>query len=368
MKTEKCLVPLLLLSFALCGCARISETIEKKVDPADTVVVLTTEQPAELSGLDASYFGSVSSEYKYEVLTAKDSAEQYAQVQLAAADPHTAVLAVDLSDIGYCSAIADLAKSRDLPLLFCGAKPSDGVFQNYENCWYVGFDPLLAAEDQAAMVVQAFRDKKLADQDGDYKQSCLTVASYAGIQRMRSGYTSRLLNDLDLGGINAFEAAPGVFGTDENTLEEALKALLLPKTVQLELGSQSEGAAVYDETLPAQAACEIFLCADAASSHAVLKTLDSLSSAAADGSLAGYATPARTYTVVCFGEDEQILNAIADGRVLGTVTPDRAAASVALFDFCENLARHQSLTKNTEYHIGSDSILTLPYIVKTAQS
>ncbi len=350
----------------VCGCTPLKQTLEQQLETADTVVIVATQPLPELAGLDLSVLENVESDYRYQTVRTDTAQRQYEALCAAAQDPSTAVLVADLDSRAYSSLIVQLAKQYDLPLLLCGAMPTQQTMDSYEKCWYIGFDPALAAELQAGLLVQAFRDGLIADQNGDYKQSCLCVCSVGGIARQREDYAAHLLQDLELGGIHVTAAAEPLYGVDAEALYQKLDALLLPQAQTVTFEVQEDGETILqneEAIIPAAAQTELFLCGDVFSTQAVLRAINALHTASADEALAGFATPERRYTAVGFGHSAAIDAALSDGTLLGAVAPDADAAAQAVLALCENLLRCESPTKGTDHHLQDGKYLMLDYLV-----
>ncbi len=351
-----------------CGCTDFQQALEQQLAVADTVVFVTAGLPAEFAGADAAVFTSAETPdapCRYRTMHTADTSAQLAALRSAAADPSTAVLVVELSgSAGYAKTVLDIAAAHELPLLLCGVRPADTVLDGYENCWYVGFETALAAELQAGILVQAFRDDRLIDQSGDYKQSGLVLRTMAGYEYQPAGYANSLLRDMELGGIHTAATAPPLFAADKTELYAALDTLLLPQVEETTVETQTKDGPV-NETIqsisPAALDTEFLICADVEASHATIRMVKALRAAAADESLAAYATPARSYALVCYGYSETIAAGLADGTVWGTVYRDTAAAARALLDLGTNLALGYSPTKDTNYHLEDGKYLMLDY-------
>ncbi len=364
---------LLLCAALLCiGCAPLQQALEQQLNTANTVVIAAVQPQTEFSGLDTAALekAAENSTYTYQLLSAESESQQYEALCAAAAEPSTAVLVADLSSRAYAPLIVRLAQKYGLPLILCGVQPSAQTLAEYDNCWYVGFDPALAAEQQAGLLIQAFRNGLVTDQNGDYKQSCLCVGSLATLANQQSGYASKLLQALEIGGIHVAAAADMVTAADAETLAQRLDALLLPQTQAETIEEETADGEIFtqlEEALaPAAAQTELFICGDVMATESVLQTVAALHAAASEEALAGLATPEQTYTVIGFGCSDAIDAALADGTLLGTVTQDTAAAAQAVYAICENLLRHESPTGDTDYHLNDNRSLMLNYQVLTA--
>lgn len=356
----------LLLCFGLAGCAKWQAALQQQATPADTVVAVGLQQPAEFCVLDGALL-TAAEHCTWQL--AKEEEEQYQLLATAAQDPTTAVLVAELRSRGYAPRLIELAQSHGLPLVLCGARPSLRVLDDYDNCWYIGFDAALAVERQAQILVAAHQAGLLQDQDGDFKQTALCVVSLPGLERQTDAYADKLLQEIEVGGIHVAAAAQPVYGMDAETLRQRLQEQLLPWQEGFEEQLEIDGETVtetYYEPHPPRAATEIFLCGDVLAAEAALATVDILNTAPEDGELAAFATPARRYSLACFGTSEAIAAAMAEGTVLGTVCYDTQAAADALLALCGNLLRQESPTKDTDYHLQDGKYILLDYRVQLA--
>lgn len=357
---------LLCLGLGLCGCQQLQQALAPQLQEAGTVEVVTLRQPAEFAVLQPE---RLKDRENYHHQQAEDAAEQYILLEAAARQPDTAVLVAELDTAGYAPALIELAKENDLPLLLCGACPSEQALTSYENCWYIGFDPQLAAERQAEVLLEAHAAGLIQDQNGDFKQSALCVASFFGQQRQKDGYAARLLHQIELGGVHVEATAPTVYGADAAQLTAKLQELLLPGShswEQMVIEGSEEELRTYSEQLAPDAQTELFFCLDTEATQAVLETVSALEAATGDPALADYATPARQYSAVGFGSNAAITAALQDGTLLGTVSYDTAAATDAVLALCENLLQGESPIHDTGLHLQDGHCLLLDYQVTCA--
>ncbi len=362
---------LLAIIFCLlsCGCTDFQQALEQQLAGADRVVFVAVQTPDDFAGADIAAFDSAdapNTSCRYQIVHAKNIPEQLDMLRAAAAAPDTAVLVANLAGTGYAQAVVDIAAAHDLPLLLCGARPVQQVMDSYERCWYVGFDAALAAELQANILVEAFHGDRLNDQNGDYKQSGLILTTMAGYEHQPDSYATSIVRDMELGGIHTTTTVPPMFAANEAELYAALDALLLPQVEETAVETEVDGEPVIETVLdisPAANQTEFFVCGDTAASNAAIQAVRALQAAAADKTLAEYATPARTYALVSYGYSEAIAAGLADGTVWGAVIQDTAAATQALRALAANLALGYSPTKDTNYHLEDSKCLMLDYQV-----
>ena len=347
----------------LCSCSKLNSYLKQSIIPESTVYIVGSQALPEFRDLDPKQLALTESDFAYQYAFEEDPANQFKMIEAAAKAPSTAVLVAELRSTVYASAMIECAEKAGLPLIFCGAKPADAIMERYENCWFVGFEPLLAAELQAKLVTDAFRAGELLEQSGDYKFSGLLLAGRSGIYSHDVSYRSTLKNGIELAGIRMVEAASPVFEENTELLLGAAGQLLLPQE-----NIADEGTAVESPCLPPLAQTEIFMSADLTGSHAVLALLEQLAAAAADESLAGCATPPRRYYVCAYGIDETVAAAVSDGTFLGAVGKDSAASTAAVVTLCENLARKEAITRNNEYYFENGKYLMLDYLVLCADT
>ena len=366
MKRFFCAVLALILSVSLCGCASLHAMLEAQLEPADTVVLFPSASLPEFSHIDEDLLKNANEELRYRSVPTDTPAAQYAAFAAAAAAPDTAVLVAELSSTVYAAAMIETAEEYDLPLIFCGKRPPLSAMEQYDNCWYVGFDPALAAELQAQIVTDAYRADTVTDQSGDFKLSALVT----GIRRVLSlhteNYAEKLLHAVELAGAHTASAAEPVFAQDTEALYHKLDELLLPQKQQVipEQDPQETGSTF--ELLAPAAQTELIFCADTEASAAVLQLLTALQNAAKDESLSAAATPERRYFISCYGIDAAVEQAVADGIFLGAVGLDPTACTQAIRALCANLARKEAINKNNTYYFEDGKYLMLDYRVITA--
>lgn len=353
----------LLSAGIFCSCTLLKEVVQQHTETQNTVQVLDSVFPQGYQYWSAEDFTQPAGETAFAYQQAETSAQQYEQVLEAVESPKTAVLMVGLKETSFVRRILYAAKEQELPVLFYGVQPSAAQLNSYDKCWYVGFNTELLAEKQASLLVSAFRNGKLVDQTGDYKQTGLLVQTQDSSAYTTASYAQSIAQNIELGGIHIVFPNDPVLGVDTKDSLNKLQQLLLPQTLTISAEEASGESSSQDYGLlqAPQSETEIFVCGDLPSSEAVLQLLEDLAQAAADEAQQGIATPARSYTVVCFGESEKIQTAVNEGTVLGSVTPDFAQAQNALRALSENLVRHESITKNTEYHLENGKNLILDY-------
>ena len=363
MKRFFCAIPAIFLTLTLCGCAAFHTALESQLEPADTVVILPSASLPEFSDIDDTLLTGAASEMHYAIYPTDIPAAQYSAFTAAAANNDTAVLVAELSSTVYAEAMIETAEAYDLPLIFCGKRPSLSVMERYDNCWYVGFDPALAAELQAKIIVDACRKEIAVDQNGDFKLSSLVTGTGRAMALHTGSYAEQLLSIVELAGIHTAAAAEPVQAADSTALYTKLDELLLPQ--QRPIAEEETPASAY-ELLPPVTDTEILFCADTQSSAAVLQVLAALQQAAEAEVFANVATPAHKYFVACYGIDDAVEQAVKDDIVLGAVGKDTAASTQAILALCENLAKKEAITKNNDYHFEDGKYLMLEYRVITA--
>lgn len=351
------------LCVLLCGCSKLNSYLKQSIIPESTVYIVGSQAQPEFRDLDPALLAITESDFTYQYVFEKDPAEQFRLIESAVKLPSTAVLVAELRSTVYAAAMIECAEKAGIPLIFCGAKPAAAIMERYDNCWYVGFEPLLAAELQAEFITDAFRSGQLLEQSGDYKFSGLFLGGRSGIHSHDVSYKSTVKKNIELAGIRMAEAAAPVYEDDTEHLIKTAGQILLPQENTAEDGTTAESP-----YLPPLAQTEIFMSADLAGSHAVLALLDQLAEAAADESLAGCATPPRRYYVCAYGIDETVAAAVSDGTFLGAVGKDSAASTTAVVTLCENLARKEAITRNNEYFFENGKYLMLDYLVLYADT
>lgn len=368
MKRIFCAMLALIFSTMVCGCSSVYVYFEEHLESADTVVVLPSASLPEFSDIDETILSRTETDLIYKTVQTDTAAAQYRAFCNAAKEPSTAALVVELSSTVYAAAMADTASEYDLPLIFCGKRPTPAVMERYDNSWYVGFDPALAAELQAGIITTACREDIVTDQSGDYKLSALVTGTKGALAHHIPEYADMLLRIIELSGTHTVPAAAPVTASGSESVYALLDSLLLPQKLLLaaEISDTDEESTepVYEILAPA-AHTELILCADLAASNAVLDLLDALQNAAEDPEFSAYATPARRYFVAAYGIDETVTQAVKDGRILGAVGKDPAACTQIILDLCENLARKEAITKNNDYHFDDGKYLMLDYRVIT---
>ncbi len=362
MKRYFCVFLALILSVTLCGCSKFYVYLEERIDPADTVVILTASTPSAFSDLDTTILDNHQSTLRYRRIASESAAVQYRTFEEAVKAPSTAAVVVELSSRVYAQAMVEAARERALPLVFCGRKPELSTMDLYENCWYVGFEPALASELQAKLVTDAYRADSLTDQSGDYKLNALTVTGIDSRPYLPDGYADTLLNNIELAGIHAVQAADPIFAAGADELYAKLDALLLPQQTTID-GTDTAVSTAPEAPLTHT---EIIFCGDTDAATAVLQLLSALEAAAADEELSALATPFRSYYVACYGINAAVETAVKDGLLLGAVGRDTAASTNAILTLCENLARKEAITKNNDYHFVDGKYLMLDYRVISA--
>lgn len=369
MKRSIYMVLLLAICIVMSGCSELYTALQSRITPETTIFVVGSQNIPEFRDLTPEMFDDAKSDYIYRYSFEADPKEQYQLIRNAAADPSTAVLVAELRSTVYASAMIECARSAGLPLILCGARPAEAIMERYDNCWYVGFDPLLAAELQAKFVTDAFRGGRLTDQNGDYKFTGLLAGSTDAFRAHAVSYGNTLLNNIRLAGVNLVEAVPAVRSMEEASLSATLEQLLLPQphAAGEEAVSPGNSSASLPFLAPA-AETELFLCADTKAAHAVLETVKTLDAAAADETLAPYATPQRQYRICTFGIDDAIEKAIREGLLLGAVGKDAEACTDAVMQICENLARKEAITRNNDFHFEYGKYLMLEYRVLAADA
>ncbi len=370
MKRYFCIAAAFILCLSLCGCAKLNTWLSKRLAPADTVVVFPAQLPEEFSDLDTGMLLAQQGDLQYTITPTRGASAQSAAVAAAAQEPSTAALVVELTSTRYVPALINAASTEDLPLILCGERPPLEMLQDYNNCWYVGFDPLLAAELQAKLITDAYRRDELPEQSGDYKYAELFVGSFAAMSAHADTYRSHAVKTIGLSGIRTVSAAAPVVASDSAALLDRLTGLLLPQEIRLPAKQTQEAdnaatAPLFETTAP-QTSAEIILCADTAATQAVVAVMDKLNVAANDETIAAFATPVRQYHIAGYGINDAVREMLTEGAILGTVARDTEASTLAVIELCETLARKEAFNKNNDYHFENGKYLMLDYLVFSA--
>ena len=350
---------LICICLSLSGCTRLASVFLEELALPDCAVILPAAVSEEFSDLDPALLTDTD-ELHFSVVRTDDPKGQYKAFCDAVADDDTAVIVAELTTGGYARRMIEKAKSAGIPLVFCGAKPIESVMELYDNCWYVGFDASHVKELQAQLFVDAFHDKALNDQDGDYKLSCLFAGTHL-TEEEAVRWNDTVMRNMRLGGISCSNAAsPVAAGPD--AVSDALEQLLLTHKAALPTEAPEDGSdaapeeplVLYTE-LPPQTATELFLCADVTASEAVLALLPRLSD---EETLVG-----RSYGIVCCGDSTAIRSAIREGAALGTVAKEKEQSTAAIQAVCRNLAGQQAVFKDTDYHFLDGKYLIFNYTI-----
>lgn len=104
-----------------------------------------------------------------------DAAKQLSQAQQALADG-CAALMVELVDAASAQSIVDLAKAKDVPVIFFGCDVDETVAASYDKCVTVNTDKATLAKEYAAMIAEYLKDNaEDLDRNGDGKISCVQL-------------------------------------------------------------------------------------------------------------------------------------------------------------------------------------------------
>lgn len=170
MKKIISIVLLAALALSLCACGPINKTDvavlwadgDKAVTPNSLINAM--DRAMYIENIGYTYYGAQG-----------DAAKQVQQAQ-EALDTGCAALMVELVDAASAQQIVDLAKAKDVPVIFFGCDVDETVAAGYDKCVIVNTDEATLFEKQGEMITEYLKKNgKKLDRNGD---GAISVASW----------------------------------------------------------------------------------------------------------------------------------------------------------------------------------------------
>jgi methyl-galactoside transport system substrate-binding protein len=284
------------LALVFAGCAK-SSTARPRIGVAmrsfDDSVSVSIRRAIETAALDRAELAVIDGQNQQS--TQNMQVDSFFERKLGA----LAVAPVDPSAVG---ALIGKAKTRQIPVVFFGRRPSDEAMRSWDKLFFVGSRESDAGAGLGQILASWWKAEPSADKNRD-----------GSLQFV------------------ALEGGPG--SPDPSLLSENLiKALgaLGIKAERLEAAGAGDGAAALMAKFGDRV--EAAICADAASVPAAIGAFKS----------AGYLRGKKSFPVLALGEGEPaapITKALAEGSLLGAAYADGASQGQAIFDLDFALAR-----------------------------
>ena len=380
------LVAIMALGIVSCG----------TINSEDKVVVLwkneaTTNDPNSLmNAFDrAMYIENISYEYK----GAKGNVDEQLAQAKAAIDNGCAVLAVELVDGTIAAEIVELAKAKEIPVVFFNCAVADEVLASYDKCFLVASDSDKIAKYQSELILDYIKENhKDIDKDGDKKISYVNynvsneVAELVNAELKKGVYDGGLLGTgimkekIDLELVLAGEAIPGdlkkveliITGNDEDaaavltklqTKDYNTNKLTTQFVAIFTVGSDFDYKShvvsnrpilpedmIIDEEKDSQKEIDAKeekikeLCKDYYKNNKFLVDLTGVKEVDLDEMV---------YTT---------LNVIGDGRISGTVTEDKDTISLTVAAICRNIIKNKTAFDGIDTALIDGSKVKIGYI------
>jgi hypothetical protein len=369
------------------------------INSENKVVVLwkneaTTNDPNSLmNAFDrAMYIENISYEYK----GAKGNADEQLAQAKAAIDNGCAVLAVELVDGTIAAEIVELAKAKEIPVVFFNCAVADEVLASYDKCFLVASDTDKIAKYQSELILDYIKENhKDIDKDGDKKISYVNynvseeVAELVNAELKKGLYDGGLLGTgimkkkIDLELVSLGNSIPKdlkdlkkveliITGNDKDACDALVKLQekdyntdkLATKFVPIfTVGSDFDYKAHVVANRPALSADMIIdeekdsqqtidakdkkikeLCKEYYKKNKFLVDLTNVDEVDVDDMI---------YTTT---------NIIGDGRISGTVTEDKDTISLTVAAICRNLIKNKSAFDGIDKELVDGSKVKISYI------
>jgi methyl-galactoside transport system substrate-binding protein len=298
---KRLILVLAALALVVSGCAkspRVKPRIGVAMRSFDDSVSVSLRRAIETAALDRADLAIIDGQNQQ---SAQDlQLDSFFERKLGA----LAVAAVDPAAVG---ALIAKAKTRQMPVVFFGRKPSDEAMRSWDKLFFVGSRDSDAAAGLGQILAAWWKAEPTADKNKDGSLQFVALEGNPGAPDA-SLLSENLVKALGAAGIRAERLEPARAGTAA-TGDEA--TALISK-----YGDRIEAA----------------VCADASLAPGAIGAFKS----------AGYLRGRKAFPVLALGEGEPeapIAQALAEGSLLGAAYADSASQGQAIFDLDFALAR-----------------------------
>ena len=311
-------------------------------------------------------------------------AEQTRQAQ-AALDNGCAALLVKLVDNAAAQDILELAKAKNVSVIFFGCEVPDDVVSSYDKCFCISTDAASLGTAQGQMLENDLVKKKKKayimeedmDRNGDGKYTCLTVGDMsAAVEAVNASLTEKGLPTVEIAAESVDVAYIGNLTESSYTTEKKVEMGLLstPEGVNVDLILVDSDVTALDVLLALQAkgfntnkltthCIPVYTVGSDADYKAhVLK--DRPAGDRKDAAVRAYYEQMQYLVDLTNVKDEELeelvyntYNVIGDGRIAGTAVEDNDAIAAALAQITRNILEGAES--------GGDHQVQIPYTIYT---
>ena len=241
-------------------------------------------------------------------------------------------LAINLVNPQGAATIIAKAKAANLPVIFFNKEPSAEDLKSYEKAWYVGTTSAESGVMQGQMIVDAWKANKGWDKNGDGKIQYVMLKGEPGHPdaEARTKYSIDTVTKAGIG-VEKLEEQTGMWDSVKG--KELLDAWLAKH------GDKIEFVVANNDAM----------------------ALGAIQSLKANG----YFTGGKFMPVVGVDAIPDALTQIKEGTLVGSVLNDAKNQGQATFDLAYNVAMGKAPADGTNWKIGDDKAVRVPYVAIT---
>jgi len=238
-------------------------------------------------------------------------------------------LAINLVNPQGAATIIQKAKAANIPVIFFNKEPDQKDLQSYDKAWYVGTTSAESGVMQGQIVVDAWKAHKEWDKNGDGKIQYVLLKGEPGHPDAEAR-TKYVIETITAAGIQVekLEEQTGMWDTVKG--RELMDAWLAKHGDKIELVIANNDA----------------------------MALGAIQSLKANG----YFTGNKFMPVVGVDAIPDALTQIQNGTMIGSVLNDAKNQGQATFDLAFNVAQGKQPTEGTQWKLGNDKAVRVPYL------
>ncbi len=351
------LVAVMLLSFASCGA----------INKSQVAVVWSNTSDAYLASMKnaidrAFYIENIKADYYY---SEDDVQKQSAHIiDILAKD--CAVLIINLVEGTDAQEIVNLAKAKDVAVIFFESNVSEDVLNSYDKCYSVEINEDSLSEQRGKLIGNYYSDKKVLKQIDRNNDGKITYAVFGSVDAkvfesanlVLSAYAEKEeLDEKDMKKLVAFEA--GKETLDSENVEKSMSDLFKKYN---------------DEN---KNTVEMIITEDDATALSVVKALqdkgfnsDKLKTHLIPVFTVGAYEDAKAFADTSTMKEEEIeeyiyttINMIDDGLIAGTAMKDYDSQALAISAVARNIINGNAvMTDIAEENISGEKVVKIPYM------
>ncbi|MCG0237732.1 MAG: galactose/glucose ABC transporter substrate-binding protein MglB [Firmicutes bacterium] len=244
-------------------------------------------------------------------------------------------LAINLVNPQAASAIIAKARAANLPVIFFNKEPSQSDLQSYEKAWYVGTASEESGIMQGQIIVEAWKAHPEWDKNGDGKIQYVMLKGEPG--------------------------HPDAEARTKYSIDTVVKAGIQVEKLEEQTGmwDSVKGKELMDAWLAKHGDKIEFVIAN--NDAMALGAIQSLKAN-------GYFRDGKFMPVVGVDAIPDALTQIREGYMVGSVLNDAKNQGQAVFDLAYNAALGKHPTEGTQWKLGEDKAVRVPYVPITKEN